>query len=144
MSLKSSWFSINYSVNIALCAPQGKCSGSDIVVTSNACYAELLTDVLGLRQPGLEFHILCLESIEIWFISPSSGRSQFSLYVHENALQIYSSFIHFTLRKHIYMHMSMSMGMILDCNTWWWWWRCKTNTLNSIFFDPLVTYSVVQ
>ena len=31
--------------------------------------------VLGLRPPGLQFRILCLEDSVIWFISPSSGGS---------------------------------------------------------------------
>ena len=41
--------------------------------------------VLGLRPPGLEFRILCLEDSVISIISPSSGGSpaQFSLYVHK-------------------------------------------------------------
>ena len=45
--------------------------------------------VLGLRPPGLEFRILCLEDSAISIISPSSGGSpaQFSLYVHKGGLK---------------------------------------------------------
>ena len=34
--------------------------------------ARLRGSVVGLRQPGLEFRIMCLEGIVISFISPSS------------------------------------------------------------------------
>ena len=40
-------------------------------------------NVLGLRPPGLEFRILCLEGSVISIISPS----QFSLYVHKGGLK---------------------------------------------------------
>ena len=43
----------------------------------------------GLRPPGLEFRILCLEDSVISIISPSSGGSPgpFSLYVHKGGLK---------------------------------------------------------
>ena len=43
--------------------------------------------MLGLRPPGLEFRILCLENSVISIISPSSGGSQFSLCVHKGGLK---------------------------------------------------------
>ena len=40
--------------------------------------------VLGLKHPGFEFRILCLDGN---VISPSSGGSQFSLYVHKSGIK---------------------------------------------------------
>ena len=50
--------------------------------------------VLGLRPPGLEFRILCLEGSVVSFITPSSNvlLAHFSLYVHKGGLKTHSSY----------------------------------------------------
>ena len=52
--------------------------------------------VLGLRPPGLEFRILCLEDSVISIISPSQEvlLAQFSLYVHKGGLKPDSFHLH--------------------------------------------------
>ena len=59
---------------------------------------------LGLRPPGLEFRILCLEDSDISFISPCS------LYVHNGGLKPHP-FHFFQLHGVTYGHLAQSHGV---------------------------------